>query len=266
MTAFKKYFYYHPESDSLWGQSEPFDFEKSDGLVEEISYEEYLKLEQKLKGNLTMIQDFDARSVTPRQGGVSHPAGMFPFTITNTYLQENKEKTGAMLVIELTSDVGSIENRYQVANPSPDAVRIANEQLSALCYAVNIFQVAFPKDAAGLPVMEKAGFTLRGGKGRMEVIPQLDKAGQPNGYMKVNKVFDINGNEPGKGGVAPQPQTNAQPMQQNSNGGWNAAQPQQQPATQQPANTGWANPQQGQANAQPAQQQPTPSGGPSWAR
>jgi hypothetical protein len=265
--AFKKYFYYHPESDSLWGQPEPYNLDEGDGLVEEISYVEYLELERKLKGLKPMIQDFDARTVAPRQGGSAHPPGMFPFTITNTYLQENKEKTGAMLVVEMSSDVGSIENRYNVINPSPDAVRIANEQLSALCHAVNIYQVAFPKNADGSPIMDKAGFTLRGGKGRMEVVPQMDKNGQPNGYMKVNKVFDINGNEPGKTGSQPQPQQqNNQPMQQNNAGGW--TQSNQQPAQQQPAqqgNAGWANPQQQPNQQQPQQQQPS-GGGPAWAR
>lgn len=204
-----------------------------------------------------MIDNFDARSVQPRQGGSAHPPGMHDFQITSTHLQENKDKTGAMLVVEMTSPVGVIENRYNVINPSADAVRIANEQLSALCHAVNIFQVAFPKNPDGSPVMNMAGHTLRGGRGRMEIVPQLVN-GQPNGYMKINKVFDAQGNEPGK--------TPSAPMTQGAGGGWNNNQPQtqqpQQPSAQgqPPQNSGWASP---GPNAAPAN--PAPGGKPSWA-
>lgn len=222
-----------------------------------------------------MIPDvLDTSKIPPQQGGMGgHPAGMFPFTVTNTYLKENSQKTGAMLVVELTSDVGKIENRYNVINPSQQAVEIANKELSALCHAINIFQVAFPKNPDGSPVMDKAGHTLRGGRGRMEIAPQTDKQGQPNGYMEVKKVFDVNGNEPGKQGAAP--------MTQQSGGGWGnnqpQAQPQQQPAPQpqqqQPAqpqqwgnppqqNGGWNNPPQQQA----APQQQPQGGAPPWAK
>lgn len=208
------------------------------------------------------LQDFDARSVKPNQGGTAHPPGMHDFIITNTHLQENKDQTGAMLVVEMTSPVGMIENRYNVINPSPDAVRISNEQLSALCHAVNIFQVAYPKTPDGAPVMEMAGHTLRGGKGRMEIVPQLGKDGQPNGYMKVKKVFDSQGNEPGKAlasGTQMQPQQ--QPAQQAN---WGNQQPQQQANPQNAAqNPGWSN---GPSAQQPAQQQPNANPNkPSWA-
>ena len=62
-----------------------------------------------------MSQDFfDATKVPPSQGVGGHPPGRFPFQITNSYAKENSAKTGAMLVVELTSDVGRIENRYNI--------------------------------------------------------------------------------------------------------------------------------------------------------
>lgn len=212
-----------------------------------------------------MLQDFDARTVAPSQGGAAHPAGMFDFQITNTYLKENSAKTGAMLVVELTSPAGRIENRYNVVNPEPKAVEIAQKELSALCHAVGIFHVAFPKNPDGSPVMNMAGHTLRGGRGRMEVAPQTNKDGTPNGYMEVKKVFDSQGNEPGKaptGAPQPQqpqqqPQQQAAPMTQQPNGGW-ASQPQPQPS-----NTGWATQPQQQPTQQPQQQQQQPA---PWAR
>lgn len=200
-----------------------------------------------------MIPDtVDLHGIQPKQGGSAHPPGTFDFIITNTYLQENGEKTGAMLNIEFTSPVGMIINRYNVIHPNQDTVRISNEQLSALGHAINIYQVAYPKLPDGGPNMQMAGHTLRGGRGKMEIVPQLDKEGKPNGYMKINKVFDSNGNEPGKTTSAPAPMT-----QQTAGGGWNnnpqlQQQPQQQatPVQQQQPNVGWAN------------QQPQPSPGP----
>lgn len=217
------------------------------------------------------MDTFDASKVTPQQGVGGHPPGRFPFTITNTSARENKDKTGAMLVVEMTSDVGRIENRYNIWNASAQAVEIAQKELSALCHAVGIFRVTFPRLPDNSYDMANAARELRGGRGIMEVAPQTDKQGQPNGYMEVKKVFDAAGNEPGKQGSAPQPQAagwgnnnqpQAQPQPQaNPNPqpqGWApgpnggpAQQQQQQPPAQQPQ--GWGQP----TNAAP--QQPSPS-------
>lgn len=201
---------------------------------------------------------FDATTVQPAQGGMAHPAGLFEFGITNTYAKANKGNTGGMLVVEMTSPAGRIENRYNLWNQSPQAVEIAQKELSALCHAVNIYKITFPKDPSGNPIPDRAGFELRGGRGRMEVTPQLDREGKPNGYMEVKKVFDINGNEPGKTGSAPQPQpAQSQPMQTQPNGAWATPNAQPQPNPN-PAPQGWG----GGQPAQPQQQaNPTPPWG-----
>lgn len=210
------------------------------------------------------LMDLNLQTIPPSQGGGAHPVGMFDFQITNTHLQENKDKTGAGLVIEFTSPAGRIEKWYNVSNPSPQAVEIANKELSALGHAINIFIVSFPKKPDGSPVMEMAGHSLRGGKGRMEVAYQ--KGHEPTtekpsgGYVEVRKVFDVNGNEPGK---APAGQPQAQPQQNAA--GWNA-----QPNPQPQPNGNWsAGPNASQpAQQQPVQQQPNnnpQSSKPSWA-
>lgn len=202
---------------------------------------------------------FDASKVTPSQGVGGHPPGMFGFQITNTYAKENNSKTGAMLVVEMTSDVGRIENRYNIWNQSTQAVEIAQKELSALCHATGIFRVTFPRLPDNSYDMANAARELRGGRGKMEVAPQVGKDGQPNGYMEVKKVFDVNGNEPGKQGSAPQPQ---QPTGQPggwSNGPTQQPQPQANPPAQQPQ--GWGAPQQQQPQQQPQAQPQQPQGG-----
>lgn len=186
---------------------------------------------------------FDANQFAPKQLGESHPIGKFPFTITGTTIEENKEKTGGFFKVDFTSPVGVAVMRYNLWNQSAKAVEIAHGQLSALCHAVGIFKLDWGNEGAA----------LRNGKGMMEIGYQKGEEPTPEkpsgGYTEVKKVYDANGNEPGKppqqggtmqGGMA-QPQANA-PMRENAGGGWGQPQGQQnQPqGNQQPS--GWGNP------------------------
>ncbi|HYT42025.1 MAG TPA: hypothetical protein VEP90_06745, partial [Methylomirabilota bacterium] len=60
---------------------------------------------------------FDARSITPQQGGGAHPVGnKFPFEITHTEVKPTKEGKGGLFEVELTSPAGSIVERYNLWN------------------------------------------------------------------------------------------------------------------------------------------------------
>ena len=263
------FFYYHPESDSLWSQEEPLDY--NDGLVEELTETEY-------RTKLMEIQNFDATNIPPQQMGDRHPVGTFPFQISNTYGQQNKNTPGGQFVVEFTTPVGMVANRYNLWNQSPQAVEIAQKELSALCHAVGVFKLSF------VGVGEKDyGRELRGARGVVKV--DLQDATKPDGFVEVKKVFDSAGNEPGKtGGAAPAPQPQ---QQQPPGGGWGQQAPNQQPAQNNPPaanNGGWGGnqnqspaPQQGWQpgpTQTPVQQQPqqgqAPQGGgvqqPPWAR
>jgi len=191
---------------------------------------------------------FNANQYEPNQGYAIHPPALkVPFQITNTTITENSKKTGHILTIEFTSPLGSILNRYNVNNPEPKTVEIAFGQLSALCRAVGIYQIDGNNECAA----------LRGGKGLMDVGYQKDEEPHPDypgrkGYTELKKVYDINGNEPGKA-----PQQQAQPQQQPNAGFTQQGQPSaaQQPAPlqQQPG---------GNWGTQPAQQQQAPQGQP----
>lgn len=188
--------------------------------------------------------NFNANQYEPNQGMAAHPPALkIPFTITNTSIVETKDKTGGMLVVDLTSQLGTMIMRYNINNQNPKAVEIAYGQLSALCRAVGIYQIDGNNECAA----------LRGGKGLMDVGYQKGEEPDPafpdrKGYTELKKVYDINGNEPGK--TAAQPQTQpagggfgvapqqAAPLQQQPGGNW-GAQPQQQ-APQGQQNTGQA--------------------------
>lgn len=207
------------------------------------------------------LQDFDARSVQPQQAGDKHPVGMFDFQITNTFLKPSKDNQHLMLLVEFSSPAGRIERNYIVDGASAQAIEIANKQISALCHAVNIFRLTYPKHPDGSPIFDQAARELRGGRGRMEVAFQKGQEpsaeNQHGGYVEVRKVFDSAGNEPGKSSAAPQvQQAQQQPVQQQSAPAnppapaWGGAAPAANPAPAQGG--GWQpGPAQGQGAAPP---------------
>lgn len=198
---------------------------------------------------------FNANQYEPNQGMAAHPpAQKIPFTISNTSIVETKDKTGAMLVVEFTSSMGNLIQRYNIYNKEPKAVEIAYGQLSALCRAVGIYQIDGNNECAA----------LRGGKGLMDVGYQKGEEPDPQfpdrkGYTELKKVYDLSGNEPGKAPAQNQPQ----PQPAGQAGGFGQQpqpnQPQQSAPLTQQAGGGWG--QQPNGQAQPQQQaQPQPQG------
>lgn len=175
---------------------------------------------------MPMQGSFDANQVPPKQLGESHPVGKFPFQISNTEVAPTKDGTGGMFIIHFTTPAGNVLFRYNLWNQSDKAKEIAAGQLSALCHATGIFKLEWSNDGA----------VLRGGRGMIEIGYQKGQEPTPEnpagGYTEIKKVYDINGNEPGKAPQqAPQPQA-AQPQGGNVSG-WGNQQPQQQPQPQQ---------------------------------
>lgn len=195
------------------------------------------------------MQNFDATGIPPQQVSGKHPEGNFPFQISNTRVVPTKANDGGIFEVEFTTPGGSIINRYNLFNKSQQAVEIAQKELSALCHATGVFKLSMNADNLAM-----CGHELRGARGVIKVRTQPGN----EQYSEVEKVFDANGNEPGKSGAtaAPQPQ-------QGGNSGWGTPaqqQPNNAPAPS-PAPQGW---QAGPSNPAPANQ----GGGaaPPWAR
>lgn len=221
--------------------------------------------------------EYNANNYQPVQGGIGpHPLGMFDFNITATSVVPTQNKDGGMFVVEFTSPAGKIVNRYNMWNKSQVAVDIANKELSALCHATGIFQLSFPSDQNGMPILSQPqGVALIGGVGRMEIGPQMkkDESGKfvETGYVEIKRVFDKYGNEPGRPNSAPQqspqvnPAPNSAPMTQTPGGGWgNAQQPPNNPAPPAGAPQGWGNANQApqQPSSPPANNWQPPNGQP----
>lgn len=224
-----------------------------------------------------MQGSFDATQFAPKQLGESHPVGKFPATIAETSLVENSKKTGGFLLVNFNTPAGNAAMRYNLWNTeSPKAVEIAHGQLSALCHATGIFKLDWANEGAAL---RNARCMIEVGYQKGEE-PSQDK---PNGgYTEIKRVYDVNGNEPGKPGQTPQPQqgwggapaqqqqqpnppqqsTNPNPpMQQQPGGGWGTTTqaPPNNPSPPQ-SGSGW-----GATQQQPQQQQPGPgNNNPPW--
>lgn len=197
-------------------------------------------------------QTFDATQWAPEQGGSAHPVGKFPMTIVNTEIKPTRDGNSGMFVVEFQSDQGRISMRYNLWNTSSQqAVEIAHKQLSALCHATGIYRVDFSNEGAA----------LRNGRCVVEVGYQNqteeDRKAGKTPYVEVKRVYDLQGNEPGRPAAGgPQPaQASGAPM-----GGPGASPAGFQPPTQPQAP---AQPQQG---FQPAAQAPAPATGaaPPW--
>lgn len=205
-----------------------------------------------------LIQAFNAQQYDPTQGVGGLPIGKHPVVVDSSEVKPNKENNGGYLQLNLkiidgpqTGTVGAY--RLNLYHSNQQTVEIAHKQLSAVCHVAGVFMLQDSAQLHNIPFI-------------VEVGPQKN---DPQ-YTEVKKVFDINGNEPGKAG---QGQAPAQPAAAPQ--GF-AQQPQQQPAQQQ-APAAWgapqgqqAAPQQPQGNApawgqqQPQQPAQAPAAAPAW--
>lgn len=197
-----------------------------------------------------LLQAFNAQQYDPTQGVGGLPVGKHPVIIESSEVKANSKNDGGYLQLNLKiidgPSAGSVgAYRLNLYHQNQQTVEIAHRQLSAVCHVVGVFNVQDTQQLHNIPFIVEVDFQ----KG--------DEARQ-KGYTEVKRVFDINGNEPGKAG---QGQQQAQPQ-----GFGQPQQPAQQP--QQPGNgpagngaPAWGQPQ------QPAQQPQQPAGNaPAWGQ
>ena len=197
-----------------------------------------------------LLQAFNAQQYDPTQGGGNLPVGRHPSIIESSEVKANKANDGGYLQLNVklidgpqTGTTGAY--RLNLYHSNPQTSEIAHRQLSAICHVIGVFNVQDSQQLHNIPFIVEVG------------LQKGEEAAQ-KGYTEVKKVFDINGNEPGKAGQgAPQAQPQQQPAAQ---GGFGQ---QQQPAAQPQGNApAWG-------GGQPAQQQPqgAPAGNaPAWGQ
>jgi hypothetical protein len=205
-----------------------------------------------------MNYTFDASQYTPEQSAGAHPIGKFPAAITGTEIRPTYKNDGGMFCVEFSTEAGRITMRYNLWNQNQKAVDIAHKQLSALSHATGVFRIN----------MQDEGAALRGARCIIEVAKQAEGE-----YIEVKRVFDANGNEPGRAPI-PAPTTAPFPPQAAPQ-----AAPQPIAAPPQPAQPAWGAqptaastagpntaPAWGGTPTQPAPQPPQAAAPPAWSQ
>jgi len=214
---------------------------------------------------MQLQQPFNAQAVDPSQGGFSQlPIGKYPVVITASEIKGTADGNGGMLVFELLAIPGSEHagatgfHRLNLYHANEKPRQIAESQLSALCHVTGVFMVQDTSQLHNIPFVVEV-------KAQPLTQSQIDKqaAGETvTPFTQVHKVFDMNGNEPGR--AAGQPAPAPAPQQQYAaapapapaaQGGWGAPPPAAAPApapAPAPAAGGWSQQAAPAAGAQPA--------------
>lgn len=188
---------------------------------------------------LERFNPYDHNPEAPVGGNL--PVGKHPVVITGGELTATKSQDGGMLVLTLQIIDGPHKGsegvyRLNLYNNSEKAKKIAQNQLTALCYVTGQFQLGQNGDDASV---------LIGKPFLIEVGLQQDER-----YTEIKGVFYTNGDKPKQGGGQ---QNNGQQQTQNNNNfggntgnqggnnwnGNNGQNNQQQPNTNNGGGGGW---------------------------
>lgn len=106
------------------------------------------------------LGNFNANNVEPSRDFDPIPAGKYLATITASEMKPNKAGTGEFLELTFTILEGEHKNRqiwgrFNLANPSEMAVKIAQAELAALCRAVGVMTPRDSVELHNLPLVIK---------------------------------------------------------------------------------------------------------------
>lgn len=234
-----------------------------------------------------LMHGFDPTQVDPTQGAGSLPVGRHPVVIKESEVKATKDEESGYVEFSLEIIDGPAKGqtgpyRLHLYNKSEKAVKNAQRQLSALCHVTQTFRLG--SDGRQLSELYNKAFVVdvRYQKGHN---PATDGE-EAKGYTEVDRVYDMQGNEPGKGGQAapntPQQNNGFQNQGGNNasqnqggnngggtaaNGGWNqnngngGNQQQQEPQNNGGGNGGWNQGNNGGNNQSQAQDNSQNNGG-----
>ena len=103
------------------------------------------------------IINFNAESITPSVSYDTVPAGQYSAIITDSELRANRAGTGHYLrftfrIIDGEYSGYRVWSCLNIDNPNPDTVRMANEDLSAICHAVGNLHPADTVELHNIPL------------------------------------------------------------------------------------------------------------------
>lgn len=103
---------------------------------------------------------FDASTVDPDAGFEPIPDGEYVAIITESEMKPTSKGTGQYLQVKMEIVDGqhkgrTLFDRFNLQNPSEQAVNIAMRQFSALCHAVNVLRVQDSCQLHNIPFIAK---------------------------------------------------------------------------------------------------------------
>lgn len=122
---------------------------------------------------------FNAQAVEPQQSFDPVPAGNYLAAISESDIVSTKAGTGQMLKLTWRIQDGPMKgrivfDRLNISNSNPKAEEIGQRQLSALCHAAGVLQLADTQQLHGIPM-------------QIKVTVRRDESGQ---YGDQNEVKD----------------------------------------------------------------------------
>jgi len=196
---------------------------------------------------------FNPLDCDPSQGQPNWPLGKHPVIIESHEVKGTKDGSNGMLVLNLRIIDGPEAGftgpyRLNLYHSNEDAVKIAHRQLSAVCHVVGVFQLG--PDGTRVDYLYNKQFVI-------EVGLQRGDEAKEKGYTEIKRVFDMNGNEPQKGGGGGQNQQRPQGFGGQGQGGGQQQAQQGQQNGQQGGAQAWG----GQNNGNGGNQQQGGNGG-----
>ena len=128
-------------------------------------------------------QTFDASTVEPNSGFVVLPPGKYLAQITSSEMRATKDGQGQYLFLEVDILEGryagrKLFDRLNLVNANPEAVRIAQQTLSAICRAVGKLQVSNSEQLHLIPLIADVRVRpAKGMYGESNSIRYLPRAG-----------------------------------------------------------------------------------------
>lgn len=162
-----------------------------------------------------MVQfGFNAQEHEPSKALEPLPNGWYDASIEKSEIKPTKDQSGAYIQLVyniLTGDHSGrkVFHNLNVQNQNPQAVEIANKELSAICYSTGVMNVSDTSQLHNIPHRIKIAIVQ----------------GQNGPQNSVKGFRDQNDNEPGEGGAV---QGNQAPAQEQAN--WNNNQATQETA------------------------------------
>ena len=144
--------------------------------------------------------NFNAADIEPAAPISALPPGRYPVAISKTEMKDTKAGTGQYLQIELTITSGTAANRklwarLNLVNQNQQAVDIAYRELSAICHAVGVLQVAdfHPHyQFGGTEVDDIENFTNRSPYPTLHLLREASMDKAVEAYPDASLIFERN--------------------------------------------------------------------------